>query len=91
VADTYNNPQLDSPALHAKAVTPDDTNNLKDSAGVETPCRALYIGTTGNVVVNTLGGENNVLHTAVPVGVLPIRCTRVLSTNTNASNIVAWW
>lgn len=73
------------PAEHAEAVTPHDTTTLTNL------CRALYIGTTGNVAVLTAGGET-VTFTAVPAGtILPIRCQRVNSTNTTASNIVAIW
>lgn len=74
---------LDAPAQHAAAVTPND-------AGAVT-ARALYIGVTGNVTVDTVGGEANVLFSNVPVGILPVMATRVYATGTTASSIVAIW
>ena len=77
-------PQLDGPATHAAAVTPDDANDLSHV------CRALWIGVGGNITVITLGGET-VVHT-VPAGArLDLQCTRVKATGTTATGIVAWW
>lgn len=77
---------LDAPAMHAAAVTPSDSTDLASAT------RGLYVGTGGDVKVNTSGGETGIVFTAVPGGtVLPIRVTRVLSTGTTASNIVALW
>ena len=70
---------------HAAAVATSDTVDLTHVS------RALYIGVSGDVVVNTQGGEATVLFKAVPVGVLPVRATRVKATNTTATNIVALW
>lgn len=74
---------IDSPAQHAVAVTPSDSTDLT------TPCRALYVGVTGDVVLDTVGGETSVTFKAVPVGILPVRTQRVRSTLTTATNIVA--
>ncbi len=75
---------LDSPARHAVAVTPHDSNNLSVSA------RALYIGAAGNISVETVGGESAVVFVAIPAGtVLPLRVSRVNNTATTASSIVA--
>ena len=73
---------LTAPARFAVAVTPDDNNDLTNVA------RSLYIGTAGNVAVVTEGGSA-VTFTAVPVGVLAVMVSRVKSTGTTASNIVA--
>jgi len=66
----------------AVAVTPHDSTDFTDGE-----CRALYVGGTGNITA--IVGGNVVLFTAVPVGVLPIRCTRVNSTATTATAMVA--
>ena len=63
----------------AFSVTPSDATVLA--------FEALYIGTTGNVAVVTNGGTT-ITFSNVPVGILPIRGTKVMSTNTTASNIV---
>lgn len=76
---------LDSPAINAAAVTKHDTNDLTYAS------RALYIGVTGDVVVNMAGTGSAITFKAVPVGVLPIRVTRVLSTGTTATDIVSLW
>jgi hypothetical protein len=64
------------------AVTPADGSNLTRSA------YALYIGTTGDVKVDTVGGDT-ITFSSVPVGILDVACKRVYSTGTTASNILA--
>ncbi len=74
-----------APADEAAAVTPSDTVDIP-LANV----RALYVGTAGDVTVNMKLTGSTILFKAVPAGAwLPIRVTRVLSTGTGASNIVA--
>jgi hypothetical protein len=77
-----------APAAGAAAVTPSDTTVVN--------CRALYVGTGGNVAVHMAGvvgispRETSVVFSNVASGtILPISCYRVLSTSTTASNIVA--
>jgi hypothetical protein len=70
-------------AKHAVAVTPSDTEDLARTAH-----KGLYVGTTGNISVEMLGG-GTALFSSVPVGILPIAVTRVNSTDTTATNIVA--
>jgi hypothetical protein len=73
---------LNSPAANAVAVTKSDSTVL-------TTTRALYIGGTGDVAV-TMAGGGNVTFSAVPVGtLLPLRVTKVLSTGTTATLILA--
>ena len=81
---THWNASAQDPAVHAAAVTPSDSVDLANTS------TALYIGGTGNLTVIMLGGEQ-VTFAAVPVGILPIRVTRVLSTGTAATNILALW
>ena len=78
------------PYQNAVAVTTSDTVNIAPPATLDAnePARALYIGTTGNLVVITAGGDT-VTFNAVPVGILPVSVTRVKATSTTASNIVA--
>ena len=64
-----------------RAVTPSDSTVVA--------CQALYIGTTGNVAIIAEGDSAAVTLKNVPVGVLPIACKNVMSTNTTASDIVA--
>jgi hypothetical protein len=75
---------ISDPALHAAAVTPNDSTVL-------TPTRSLYVGGTGNLTVRMYGSQNTVLFAAVPVGILPIQVDKVMSTGTAATNIVALW
>jgi hypothetical protein len=44
----------------------------------------------GTVFVDTVGGETNVGIT-LPAGFYPICATRVYSTSTTATNILAYW
>lgn len=75
-------PGMTDPAYSAKAVTPSDTTVL---SGV----RALYIGVAGDVAVMPKGSSTAVTFKAVPVGVLPVQCSKVMLTNTAATDIVA--
>lgn len=76
---------LDSPALHAAAVTPSDSTDLATTA------RGLYVGGAGNIAVTTAGGDD-VTFTGVGAGtILPVRVARVKATSTTATAIVALW
>lgn len=69
-------------AAHGAAlVTPSD-------ATVIPVCRALFVGTSGNLNVHMADGQT-VLFSNVPAGIFPIQVDMVLSTSTTASNIVA--
>jgi hypothetical protein len=79
-------PSSNLPFTFAAAVTPSDTVNFS------TPTRGLYIGGAGNVVAVMADDLSAVTFIAPPVGtVLNIRATRVNSTSTTATNIVALW
>jgi len=72
-----------SPASNAAAVTPSDTNDLAFAS------KRLWIGGTGAVKVNTVGGST-VTYTGVPAGAyLNVRASRVFATGTTATNIIA--
>lgn len=74
---------LSDPASDARVLTKSDT------ATNHGKFRALYVGGTGDVSVLTKEG-NTVLFSAVPVGaILPIQGTRLNSTNTTATLVVA--
>lgn len=74
---------LDSPYEDFAAVTKSDTVDLPFR------CRALYIGVSGDVAVLAKDNVTSIVFKAVPVGVLRVRTTRVMSTGTAATNIVA--
>jgi hypothetical protein len=73
------------PASNAAAVTPNDSTDLTYTS------RALFVGGAGNLAVVMAGGQT-VTFTGVTAGaLLPIRASRVMSTNTTATSIVAVW
>ena len=77
--------EADLPYTDAEAVTPSNT------VGFDFPCRGLYVGATGDVSVEMLGGATVIL-TDLAAGVFhPIRVNRVNSTDTTATGIVAVW
>jgi hypothetical protein len=77
---------LSEPVVNAAAITPNDNNDLTQFT------RFIYVGATGDLTVNMAGSGASILFKAVPVGtVLPIRVSRVLSTGTTASQLVALW
>ena len=70
------------PASGAAAVTPSDSTELG-------PCRALYIGGTGNVVVHMPNRDTPItFHNVLAGTILPVSVRRVLLATT-ATNIVA--
>ncbi len=72
-----------SPASIAEAVTPSDSTDLTNVS------RALWIGGAGNISVIMANGST-VLFSGVPAGtLLPLRVSRVRSTSTTATLIVA--
>jgi len=73
-----------APANSAQAVTPSDTVDLTNVS------RGLYIGGAGNLYVNMRDTGTNVAFIGVLAGsVLPIRVSRVYSTSTTATGILA--
>lgn len=72
-----------APAQDAAAVVPDDGDDLGT-----TPCRALYVGVSGDVKVTTSDGTT-VTFKAAPVGILAVSVKRVFATGTTATNILA--
>lgn len=89
---TYIDPTRYSRAPYAAApsdaqpVTPSDTVDLPGG-----PCRALYVGGTGDLKVTTVGGSTggSVVKANQAGTRLELRCTRVWATGTTATNIVA--
>ena len=79
------NTDSNMPAAYAAAVTPSDTVDLTNET------RALYVGGAGDLSVETIAGNTITLAGAVAGSVIPIRVKRVNSTNTTATNIVAFW
>ena len=51
----------------------------------------LYIGTAGDLTVDTIAGSENVLFKSVPVGFFPVQVKKVYNTGTSAKDIVALW
>lgn len=71
------------PGSRLAAVTPSDSTDL-------TGARAVYVGGAGNVALIAIDDSAAVTFTAVPAGhIIPVRVSRVMSTNTTATNIVA--
>lgn len=66
----------------AAAVTPSDSADIR-------PTRAVYVGGSGDVKVD-MASEGTVTFVGVPSGtLLPIQATRIYSTGTTATNLVA--
>ena len=73
-----------NPGRYAEAVTPSNSVDLTRVS------RALFVGGAGNLSVVMAGNGETVVFIGVPAGaVLPIRVSRVNSTSTTATNIVA--
>lgn len=55
------------------------------------PARGLYVGATGNISVVMYGSNQTRIFSNVPVGLLPIQCTKVNASGTSASSLLALW
>ena len=75
---------VSQPAKYSATVIPSNVTNL------DAPTTCLFIGVSGDVSVEMVGGMTQV-YPNVPVGILPVQCTRVNFTGTTASGIVAMW
>ena len=82
------------PSEYAVAVTPSDTVDI-DFSQKAAASRGLYVGSGGDVSVEMVGPgltTSTVVFVAVLTGtLLPIEVTRVNSTATTASSLVAIW
>lgn len=56
-----------------------------DSAELTYPANSLLIGTAGNLRCVTAAGNTVII--AVPAGLIPLKVTKIFSTNTTASGI----
>lgn len=73
-----------TPARSAAAVTPHNTNALSATS------RALYIGGAGDIKIDLADSGSAITFVGVPAGtILPVQATRVYSTGTTATSIVA--
>lgn len=76
---------LSGPAVGGAAVTPDNDNDLTRVT------RGLWVGGAGAVAVTTADGTALTLSGVAAGSLLPIRVSRVKSTGTTATLIVALW
>jgi hypothetical protein len=72
-----------SPAQHAAAIVPSDSTTI-------TTTRSVHLGTAGNLRVTMSGGEV-VTYYNLAAGWHPLSVSRIWSTGTTASLIVAVW
>lgn len=80
-------------AYNAQAVTPSDSVDLSLAGGSFTPPQTTgalpFVGSTGNLKVTMVGGQT-VTFTNIPDGTfMPIQVTRIWSTGTTATDILA--
>ena len=76
---------IDAPANDAATITKSDSVNFTKT------CRGIYCGVGGDIAVVTLDGSVVTFVGVLGGTILPIRATRVNSTNTTASSMVALW
>ncbi len=75
------NPQ--DPAYEAIAITPSDSDEIAYA-----PCRAIFVGTGGNVVLMTANDSLATFNNVQDGTLLPVRAKRVYTSST-ALNMVA--
>lgn len=75
----------------AASVTPSDTVNIPSvSGGTNNGC-VLYVGSAGNLRVQTVGGDDVTFNNINTGAFIPVQIVRVYATGTTASNILALW
>ena len=75
----------------AASVTPSDTANIPSvSGGTNNGC-VLYVGSAGNLRVQTVGGDDVTFNNINTGAFIPVQIVRVYATGTTASNILALW
>ncbi len=75
----------------AASVTPNDTVNIPSvSGGTNNGC-VLYVGSAGNLRVQTVGGDDVTFNNINTGAFIPVQIVRVYATGTTASNILALW
>lgn len=79
---------VDPSASKASTVSPSDTADLPRPSGVAAT-KYLYVGVSGNVVIITPSGDTVILKGLVAGMFHPIQATRIKSTNTTATDILA--
>ena len=82
-------------AQRAAAVTPSDTVDIPSistdpGAGRNNGC-VLFVGTAGNLRVQTTGGDDVTFNNINTGAFIPVQILRVYATGTSASNILALW
>jgi|TARA_R100001460_G_C3535280_1_gene173930 hypothetical protein len=82
-------------AGRASAVTPSDTVNIPSvstdpGANRNNGC-VLFVGGAGNIKVTTVGGDEVTFNGISSGTFIPVQVTKVHSTGTSATNIVALW
>lgn len=73
---------FDAPATDAFEITPSDSVNFNEN------CRAIYVGGDGDVALVTKGGQTVTFVGLVAGLILPVRASRVNSTNTTATDLI---
>ena len=73
-----------NPASLAIAVTPSNSVNFPQGT-----CRALYVGSGGNISVLLDSGDSVTFANVQTGSVLPVECLRVNSTGTTAASLIA--
>ena len=75
---------IEFPAVRLRAVTPNDTTPLVFV------CKALYVGSGGNLAIMASEDTAAVTLTNVQSGsIIPVRARRVMATGTTATGIIA--
>ena len=75
----------------AASVTPSDTASIPSvSGGTNNGC-VLYVGSAGNLRVQTVGGDDVTFNNINTGAFIPVQIVKVYATGTTASNILALW
>lgn len=82
-------PFLGAGQIPVKAVATSATPiTLSDTAVIDPPFDAIYVGTTGDITIDSPNNGTNITFRSVPVGFFPVSAKRVYNAGTTAGNLV---
>lgn len=76
-----------TPASSAFLVSPSDSTNFETDAGEVVP-RAIYVGVAGDLKVDMIN-DGTVTFLNLPVGLYPFRVSKIYSTGTTCTSMIA--
>lgn len=73
-------------AVRAAPIVPNNETTLPNGR-----CRAIWVGSEGDLNVTLVAEDGPILHKNVPTGIFPVEAMQVVANLTTADDLVAWY